>query len=171
MTQRRYPIPNGIYFITTNTLGGIPWFLEDELCKIVIEHIWLNANVKQFLVFSFVVMPDHMHLLTQTRDIDVSECLRSLKTNSSREINRYLCNADSKRGTAGLETRGAIGFRWHPRFHDHIIRDARDFFAHIEYIRNNAVRAGLVKRAEEYPYLYVAPNLAQRRSRDLRCTS
>lgn len=116
------------------------------------EHIWLNASVKRFTVFSFVVMPDHLHLLIQTLGTNVSECMRSFKTNTSREINRYLSR------TAGVDTRGTNKFQWHARFYDHIIRNAKDFATHLEYIRNNPVRAGLVEHPEGYPYLYIAPD-------------
>lgn len=158
MTQRRYHIPEGIYFITTNTANHVSWFTEDALCYIVMEHILLNALVKRFTVFSFVVMPDHLHLLLQTLGPNISECIRSLKTNCSREINRYLRNADLERSTAGVDTRGAEVFRWKPRFYDHVTRDIRDFYSHLEYIRNNPVKAGLVTRPEDYPYLYIAPD-------------
>lgn len=167
MTQRRYPIPNGIYphtkvfgvgvyFITTNTLGGIPWFADSSLCQIVTQSLWFNVGLKHFTVFSFVIMPDHLHVLLQTHEMDISECMRSFKTNAARQLNRHLCSA---RGAtrAAADGNGEV-FRWQRRFHDHIIRSAVDFFQHLEYIRNYPVKAGLVKRAEDYPYLYVAPD-------------
>ncbi len=162
MTQRRYHIPEGVYFITTNTADRIPWFTSNTACQIVMEHIWLNASVKNFTVFSFVVMPDHVHMLMQTHEHDISECMRSFKTNSSREINRFLQRNERRSAfrSAGVDTRAAQiteEFRWQPRFHDRVIRNIKDFQTHLDYIIQNPMRAGLVERPEDYLYLYTAP--------------
>lgn len=41
---------------------------------------------------------------------------------------------------------------WQRRFWEHMIRDGRDYDAHIRYCWSNPVRHGLVKRAAEWPH-------------------
>ncbi|MGB2868381.1 MAG: transposase [Bacteroidota bacterium] len=46
-------------------------------------------------------------------------------------------------------------FRWQKSFHDHIIRDERDYDNHLEYIYENAVRHHLVIEPEDYPWMWI----------------
>ena len=41
---------------------------------------------------------------------------------------------------------------WQPGSKEHRIKDAEDYQRHVEYIWNNPVRAGLVVRAEDFPF-------------------
>ena len=41
---------------------------------------------------------------------------------------------------------------WMKRFDDEVIRDQKMFWTKLNYIHNNPVKAGLVKRAEDYNY-------------------
>ena len=46
-------------------------------------------------------------------------------------------------------TRGRV---WQYRFWDHIIRDERDYRHHIDYIRYNPVKHGVVDRPQEWQW-------------------
>jgi hypothetical protein len=48
---------------------------------------------------------------------------------------------------------------WQPSFYDRRVRDAGEYFAFREYIRQNAVRRGLAVKAEEYRYSSAWPGL------------
>jgi putative transposase len=41
---------------------------------------------------------------------------------------------------------------WQPSYYDRRVRDAEEFFAFREYIRQNPVKKGMVVCAEEYEY-------------------
>ncbi len=41
---------------------------------------------------------------------------------------------------------------WQPRFWEHMIRDARDFKMHLDYIHGNPVKHGLVNRPADWVY-------------------
>ena len=41
---------------------------------------------------------------------------------------------------------------WERGYVDHRIRDMDDYARHAGYVRQNPVRAGIVKREEDYPY-------------------
>lgn len=42
---------------------------------------------------------------------------------------------------------------WQRGYHDHALRDDEDYFVRIQYLVNNPVRAGLVERIEDYPFV------------------
>jgi hypothetical protein len=56
--------------------------------------------------------------------------------------------ADVSHGLAGIER----GWRWQKGFHDHRIRSPESEAQKWDYLRLNPVRAGLVKRPEEWSY-------------------
>ena len=41
---------------------------------------------------------------------------------------------------------------WQPGFFDHVLRNDESYSQKWEYVRQNPVRAGLVDRADEWPY-------------------
>jgi hypothetical protein len=41
---------------------------------------------------------------------------------------------------------------WQPRFFDRALRSVKEYYEKVEYIHPNPVRAGLVKRAEEWQW-------------------
>ena len=41
---------------------------------------------------------------------------------------------------------------WQPGFFDHVLRNDESYSQKWEYVRENPVRAGLVVRADEWPY-------------------
>lgn len=41
---------------------------------------------------------------------------------------------------------------WQPGFHDHLLRSAESYLQKWDYVRENAVRGGLVGDAGEWPY-------------------
>ena len=59
---------------------------------------------------------------------------------------------------------GFPDFAWQSRFHDHIIRNERDYFNHLNYIYYNAVKHGLVRYPEDWPFMWIEGMPESRRS-------
>lgn len=97
-----------------------------------------------------VVMPDHVHLLlTPLRDQDgyfysLIETLQGIKGTSAHSVNRLL---------------GRSGPVWQDESFDHVLRGSGSLREKVEYIRQNPVRRRLVQSSEEYPWLWVSPEL------------
>jgi REP element-mobilizing transposase RayT len=154
-SQKRIIYPGMTYFVTTNTKYRYPYFRNDILSELFIEELRVAKELKKFLLFGFCVMPDHIHLLLKP-DVEVaniSEIMRSLKTNFSRNVNKIV---DAYNLNSFMEIEGRVTspglrdcnynkilidkffklkkqniklfyFKWHDRFHDHFIRNHRDF--------------------------------------------
>ncbi len=150
-------IPDGIYFVTTNTEGRSSILSLPIVAKIVEESIWWKNRRSKFMVFAYVVMPDHLHMLLQPTKDTISRIMQSIKSNSAREINRHITKTHSReRALSAMGTIMSVEpFRWQQSFYDHVITDEQDFMNHVEYIRYNPVKAGLVTEPEDYPYLFV----------------
>ena len=85
----------------------------------------------------WVVMPDHVHLLLQIGESDLSRLVRQFKGRTGLQLNREI---------------GRKGRFWAPGFHDHALRREEDVKGIARYIVGNPLRAGLVERVGDYPY-------------------
>jgi REP element-mobilizing transposase RayT len=92
-----------------------------------------------------IVMLDHVDLIFTLRNdradlpYSLAEVMKGIKGVSARRINQLI---------------GRSGSLWLDEAFDHVIRNAECTQAKLEYTCNNPVRAGLVKSAEEYPWLW-----------------
>ena len=97
-------------------------------------------------IAAYVVMPSHAHALIGLREVGhLSEFMRSFKSLAARRI-RPLLSAEM---LPAFERGSKFQF-WKPRFDDLIIRSEKQFRIKTDYIHNNPVKAGLVKRSAEY---------------------
>lgn len=90
-------------------------------------------------VHTCVVMPNHVHLLL-TPSIDLPKIMHSLKRYTARSANQAL---------------GIVGQSfWQSESYDHLVRTPEEFRRIKRYIEWNPVKAGLVARPEQFPYLW-----------------
>ena len=120
------------------------WQLPPEARGIVLE-CCLKENSRKFDLHTVVVMPDHAHLLlSPLRDADgwsfsLPQIMHAIKGASARKINLL------------LNRRGPV---WQEEFFDHVLRSNDSLAKKADYICQNPVRAGLVKKESEYPWLW-----------------
>ena len=86
-SQKRIYVKNGIYFITTNTHNGYPYFKNDVFCDLFVETLNFCRELKKFDIFGYKINPNHIHLLIQPLGVNFSDIIGSLKRNVSRNIN------------------------------------------------------------------------------------
>ena len=106
----------------------------------------LKGNNYRCRLHAAVVMPEHVHmLLTPLRDENgwpygLPAILKSLKGASARSANK-ICT-----------TSGPV---WQEESFDHVLRSQESLEEKLEYIRQNPVRRGLVRKPEDYRWLWV----------------
>jgi REP element-mobilizing transposase RayT len=177
--------PAAIYFVTSKTAGNFPFFQEEIFAELFITELGLCKNLKQFELFGFCLNYDHFHLLLRPgKTANLSEILRSLKANYSRDLNALLAGAvpeprlQGKQFSQKLQKTFLIpnlaqlqtqyhskyktknpfpAFAWQRSFHDHLIRNAKDYQNHELYILENYHKHGLPEdwrwRSENFPEL------------------
>ena len=141
ITKRKRPhwtIDGATYFVTFTLKEGE---LTEEEQGIVFDHI-LKGNEKYYDLFSFVVMPDHVHLLfTLNSDYTLSKVMQGVKGVSSRLVNIH---------------RGVTRINWIDESYDRIMRDKQELENVVRYIEQNPYKAGLVKEGNApYPFYYI----------------
>lgn len=128
----------GTYFVTSRTWESRKLFIKPPACEIVTETLLHYRDQHNYLLHSFVLMPDHIHvLLTPSQDITLERAVQFIKGGSARKISQ------------------ALNFRlpvWQRGYTDHRIRDGQDYETHLRYIEANPVKAGLAESLKEYPW-------------------
>ena len=98
------------------------------------ERAYATHNIA---VGRYVIMPDHIHLfVTGPDDFDLGRWIGALKQCLAKSIVR-------KNTAAPLWQRG---------FFDHVLRSEESYGQKWNYVRENPVRAGLAKKAEDWSY-------------------
>ena len=92
----------------------------------------------QFLLTAWVFLPDHWHAIILPRyPLTISRVMESIKVGSTQRLN---------------SSRRESGLLWQPRFFDRAVRTVQEYYEKVECIHLNPVRAGLVERAEDWPW-------------------
>jgi putative transposase len=112
------------------------------MASFFIEVLLSYRDQNKFLVHAFTVMPDHVHILfTVGPSLTVERAVQFVKGGFS------YCAKKELRILAEIWQRGFSEVR---------ILDHASFAARQHYIAENAVRAGLVGKAEAYPFSSVS---------------
>jgi REP element-mobilizing transposase RayT len=130
-------------FITFCKASRIPF--TPEARDAILQHC-LHDHATRYDLHAAVVMPDHVHLLlTPLPDkkgwpYSLPAILKQLKGASARTVNKL------------LHSGGPV---WQEESFDHILRSQQSFEEKLEYLRQNPVRRGLVKKPEDYKWLWI----------------
>jgi len=129
---------NPIFFITACTFGR-KQILRQEAIHGTFVDFAQKAGERGHWIGAYVLMPDHLHLFAVPPDsrVDVlSRWVKSLKNTISKKWREM----------------GIPAPHWQKGFFDHVLRSDESLARKWLYVRENPVRAGLVKRWEDDPY-------------------
>jgi putative transposase len=134
-----------LYLITFNTL-----FRQRILAQPAVHdsfrHYAQRGVERGAAVGRYVIMPDHVHLFVRMGgDVRLTDWVRLLKQCLGKALQ-----------SVGLQPVRMAGMTlrsfWQPGFFDHLLRRDESYREKWDYVWRNPVRAGLVARAEEWPY-------------------
>ena len=124
------------YFLTICVEHRAPVFENFPFALWAIEQLLQQAQLRDFAVLAYCLMPDHVHIVLEGRDDNAN--LRSLM---------YSWNT-----LTGFEWRRRTGLRlWQSGYYDHVLRERDNPLSVCRYVLMNPVRAGLVREPELYP--------------------
>lgn len=123
-----------------------------EAAGCVVE-TWLHFAGLRYDLIAWVVMPNHVHVLIRAyQGVPLAKIVQSWKSFTGRRIRALASQSHSVPPSDRI---------WMREYWDRYIRDERHFQAVIEYIHQNPVKAGLVKRAEEWRWSSAADGNAE----------
>lgn len=158
-----YQIKNqeGLYYLTFQVIQWIDIFTRKIYRDIIIDNLKYCQEQKGLQVFAYVIMSNHVHLIVNSTEGNLSNTVRDLKKYTSRVIIETIQSTNESRREWMLN-QFSFAAKKHSRnqnyqfwTHENHAIDLRtpDFIREkIEYIHNNPVRAGIVSNPEDYLY-------------------
>lgn len=82
--------PNTFHYITTVTFNRLPIFRNEKSCEIFIDNLKELKELHLFKLVAYVIMPDHVHIIINPLECEISVILRKLKGKSAKLIVDWL---------------------------------------------------------------------------------
>lgn len=140
-------------YITAVANDRLPVFRTDAVKKVTCEALDEARQSGGFLIFAYVIMPDHVHLITNDPNSS-AEVLRYVKGITGRRVIDYLKDGNFESSLAKLRhqdwKRKHAHSLWQKEKNVFSIFSEAMFMQKVNYIHLNPVRAGLVERAIDY---------------------
>jgi putative transposase len=125
-------------------------WLEDERLAGLVRDAMLYFDGTRYDVLSYVVMPSHVHWVFWPRPEWVAQLTAEGRSRSPREV--IMHSVQSFTGAACNRLLCRHGAFWQRESYDRSVRDERELERVIAYVEHNPVKAGLVRRAEEWKF-------------------
>jgi len=144
---------NPCYYLTSVANDRLPVFQTDKIKTIACNALDEARNSANILIFAYVIMPDHVHLITNSSR-KISEVLRYANGIVARRVIDYL----KKQNFAGSleklrheeKTNQYKYSLWEHHPNAMSLTSKAMFMQKVNYIHQNPVRAGLLEQADDY---------------------
>ena len=121
--------------MTVNLRRALAPLTADEF-RLVVGAMDESRRRLRFLLYGYVLMPDHWHALLGTvYPLTISRVVQSVKWISARSLNG---------------ARGVSGPVWQHQFWDRFVRHEKEFIARIDDMHLNPVRKGLACKPDQW---------------------
>ena len=159
-TAYRITEKEGAYFLTFQIVGWVDIFTRRCYRDVAVESLQYCQQHKGLLLYAYVIMSNHIHLLVQSAVGDLGGCIRDFKHYTARRFMEQI--------GGGLESRKEwmkMVFEFHGKLkakqayqiwthenHAELIYSEKFIAQKINYIHENPIRSGIVAKAEDYLY-------------------
>lgn len=144
---RRAWAPGGTWFFTVNLMQRHGNDLLVRHIDVLRAAVAETQRLNPFTIHGFVILPDHLHAVLELPqgESDFALRWRRIKALFSKSLPNTEIRSESRlrRGERGI---------WQRRYWEHLIRDAADYRAHMDYVHVNPLKHGLVTRVQDWPY-------------------
>lgn len=150
------------YFLTCTVVGWVDVFSRQVYRDIVIDSLRFCIKEKKLVVYAYVIMTNHVHLIVRSDVERLSDTIRDFKRFTSNKI----LNDISENLHESRRDWMDVVFRYHAKYNKRV-KD-KQFWTHenhavelngnemmdskMNYIHENPVRAGWVENPEDYLY-------------------
>ncbi len=149
------------YYITATVVDWIDIFTMQTYRDSIIESLDYCIKNKGMILYGYVIMSNHIHLIIQSEDGKLSDLIRDFKKFTAKNILDKIQAVPESRKEWMLErfklaaekhTRNKNYQFWQYGNHAEEIYSNKFMWSKLDYIHLNPVRAGLVEKASHYIY-------------------
>lgn len=149
---------NSIYFLTLTIIEWIDIFTKPQYFKIIIDSLKYCQKNKGLLLYEYVIMTNHIHIISQAEiGYKLSQIISDFKKHTTREIFRVL-HFDNRKYILNLiknsfsKKRGYKNQIWLRENYPEIIESEKFYLQKAKYIHNNPVVKGYVNKSQDWLY-------------------
>ncbi|MBF0695538.1 MAG: transposase [Flavobacterium sp.] len=150
-----------VHFITATVVDWIDVFTRKIYRECIIDSLEFCIKNKGMIVYGYVIMSNHIHLIIQSKDGKLSDLIRDFKKFTAKIILDKIQTEPESRREWMLERfklateshcRNKNYQFWQYGNHAEEIYSEKFMWSKLDYIHLNPVRAGIVIKASEYIY-------------------
>jgi len=150
------------YFLTLQVVGWADVFTRKAYRDFILENLTYSRKEKDWYLFGYVVMSNHVHLVVQQKDGKLSDWVRDFKKFTSKklvklilenpqEIRREWLKMIFEYHAKSNKSSGDLQFWTHENHAIELYRPEM-IESRMKYIYENPVRLGIVEKEEDYLY-------------------
>lgn len=152
---------HGVYFLTFSIVDWIDIFSRKGYKDIIIDSLKYCVSAKGLIVYGYVIMTNHMHIIVRSESGKLSDTIRDFKKFTAKKIIEAIQREPESRRewilhrlawNASKHARNSNYQLWTHNNHAIQITSRPFFYQRLNYVHENPVRAGIVARAEDYLY-------------------
>lgn len=149
------------HFITATVVDWVDIFTRKSYRDIIIECLDFCIKNKSMIVYGYVIMSNHIHIIVQSDDGKLSDLMRDFKKfTASKIIEKIKSDPESRREwmlerfklATESHSRNKNYQFWQYGNHPEEIYSTKFLWSKLDYIHLNPVRAGIVEKASHYIY-------------------
>ena len=167
MSEFKKTYEGGLFFLTCTVIDWLDVFTRSEYSDILVNNLKYCQEQKGLELFSYVIMPNHFHMVASRTTGEMSHLLRDLKSYTAKQVIQMIEEnpRESRKKWLLQQFRFYAKFKqthkeytfWQSSNYPVDITDARIVKQKIEYIHQNPVRAGYVDEPEHWRYSSAYP--------------
>ncbi|WP_348799192.1 REP-associated tyrosine transposase [Flavobacterium adhaerens] len=149
------------HFVTATVVDWVDVFTRKNYRDIVVECLEYCITNKSMVLYGYVIMSNHIHMVVQSGDGELSNLLRDFKKyTASKIIEKIKSDPESRREwmlerfklATESHSRNKNYQFWQYGNHPEEIYSNKFMWSKLDYIHLNPVRAGIVEKASHYIY-------------------
>jgi putative transposase len=134
---KRLQFAGGIFHVWARRVDRWPLFVDEDDYRRYIALLAGTVAESDWILLSFCLMPNHVHMLIELRELSLSKGMQNLHS-------RYVQYFNARHGRDGA--------LFERRFNSRHVDDELYFLTVAQYIDQNPVKAALCAAPEEWPW-------------------
>jgi REP element-mobilizing transposase RayT len=156
---RHYPDGQYLYFLTSTVVSRLPLFLTQDYFSILADSFRYCCANKGLVIHAYVIMPNHFHMIASSQPRSaLPGIIRDLKRYTSRELSSFIEEEEPNYRQHALQNaamqtdRGNNYMVWQEGYHPVAIYSQSFFRQKLDYLHDNPVRKGFVRKPEDWRF-------------------
>ena len=167
MSEKYKAYEGGLFFVTLTTVGWVDVFTRSVYSDEIIKNLNYCIEKKGLIIYSFCLMPSHMHLIASAKSGLLTSILRDFKSYTAKSIIELIKqNPQESRKNwllylfeyyAKKNKHNSTYQFWQQNNHPIDLLSNKFIEEKVNYIHENPVKAQIVNEAQNYVYSSANP--------------